>query len=159
MSEEEESETPSLADLLLDKNLLSIAQIELAIADQEINDLPLEEILIVRGWMTREKIYEIAPWLKPGAAKPAAKKSEPPAPKETAKPVAGTSATAKPETKPATTDSATPSKPAAKPPDIPKEPPVRPTGEPPVIQSPLQPNPDALKAYKELLRKILASDK
>lgn len=61
----------TLAEILLDKNLLSLAQIELAIADQDINDIPLEEILLVRGWITQEKLYEIAPWLKPGSKLPA----------------------------------------------------------------------------------------
>lgn len=64
---EEQTEEKGLADLLLDNNLLSIAQIELAIADQEMNDIPLDEILLVRGWITQEKLFEIAPWLKPGS--------------------------------------------------------------------------------------------
>lgn len=67
MTDTDQTEAKSLAEILVDNNLLSVAQIELAIADQEINDIPLEEILLYRGWMTQEKLYEIAPWLKPGS--------------------------------------------------------------------------------------------
>lgn len=157
---------PNLADVLLDKELISLAQLELAIADQAINDIPLEEILLVRGWITEHKLYEVAPWLKPGAAKaPAA--------------AVITGASSKPAAKSADNDAvaralskasqsfqkpgeknekeAEPAKP--KPTDIPKEPPVRPAGEPAVIMSPVQTDNDQnLKAYKEVLKKILAMD-
>lgn len=53
-----------LAELILDLKILSEAQIELALADQETTDLPLEEVLVARGWLTKEELYGIAPWLK-----------------------------------------------------------------------------------------------
>lgn len=54
-----------LAYLLVDLNILSPAQLELALADQEINEIGLEEVVLARGWITQAKLYTIAPWLKP----------------------------------------------------------------------------------------------
>ncbi len=207
---EEQTEEKGLADLLLDNKLLSLAQIELAIADQEMNDIPLDEILLVRGWITLEKLHEIAPWLKPGSGikppnakpfvKPTSKTGQFTKPSLTppAKPVAETAAKPTPEAdkptveqaaKPAATESkvssepvdssavnkalskasqsfqkpeskaAEEAKPVAKPNDLPKEPPVRPAGEAAVITSPIESDSVAnLKAYKEVLKKILAVD-
>ena len=208
---EEQTEEKGLADLLLDNKLLSLAQIELAIADQEMNDIPLDEILLVRGWITLEKLHEIAPWLKPGSGikppnakpfvKPASKTGQftkpsltppaKPAPEAVAKPTPETDkpAVETAAVKPVATDSKASSepvdpsavnkalskasqsfqkpdskaieeaKPVAKPNDLPKEPPVRPAGEAAVITSPVESDTVAnLKAYKEVLKKILAVD-
>lgn len=89
MTEPDQSEKKDLAELLLEHKLLHKAQLELAMADQEINDIPLEEILLFRGWITQEKLDEIAPWLKGGNS--GAKKS------------GNTGQLAKPQAKPADT--------------------------------------------------------
>ena len=154
---------PNLADVLLDHELISLAQLELAIADQAINDIPLEEILMVRGWITEQKLYEVAPWLKPGGARPSSK----PEPAKVEKAADNNEAARKallkasqsyPKQERATDkDEAAAQKPANKPADIPKEPPFRPAGEPVVITSPVATDSDAnLKSYKEVLKKILS---
>lgn len=60
---------PGLTQLLIDNNIISEAQADLAVADQEITGLSMEEVLILRGWVDRETLYKLAPWLK-ASAKP-----------------------------------------------------------------------------------------
>lgn len=60
---------PGLAQLLIDNNIISDAQADLAAADQEITGLSMEEVLTLRGWVDRETLYKLAPWLK-NSAKP-----------------------------------------------------------------------------------------
>jgi hypothetical protein len=138
-----------LADALLENNLLSKAQIDLAIADQEMSDIPLEEILLVRGWITEANLYRVAPWLKPGSGQsaPQVKKGGASAkPADFSRAGGGASQTGQ-------------AKPSAKPADIPKEPPTHPTGKP-LFKSPVESDRNQnLKAYKDVLRKILALDK
>ena len=164
-----------LADLLLENEALSGAQVELALADQEINDIPLEEILLVRGWITEEKLYAISPWLKPGSKERAPWDQDGSGPKVVAK-----APQPKVEWKPVVTDPPKPSpssssshdntnastssggsseKAAPKPTNIPKAPPQRPSGAPTVESSPVKSDHDAnLKAYKEVLKRILATE-
>lgn len=168
-----------LAELLSGHQVLHAAQLELALADQEINDLPLEEILLVRGWLTEDKLYELAPWLKPGSkekapwdtsdskpdAKPAAPLTNPTGPKPEWKPSVVIDAPEKPnvsagkaESKPAGTARGGDEKPAPKPQDLPKAPPQRPHGAPTTEVSPVEGvYEDNLKTYKEILRKILST--
>lgn len=142
----------SLAEILLEHKLLHKAQIDLAVSDQELNDIPLEEILLVRGWITQEKLYEVAPWLKTGSSKSRTGNTG-----QHTKPAAKPAAKAAAD-KPSAGD-APQSKPAPKPEDLPKQPPLISTASPPMLESPISVNPEqALKAYKEVLRKIL-SDK
>lgn len=75
MSELEERAT-RLSELLVQRGLISEAQIELAMADREINDLPLEEVLLARGWIREDVLYDAAPWLKTKGKPPAASKQE-----------------------------------------------------------------------------------
>lgn len=169
MSESNANNARNLADLLIEQELLSAAQAELAVADQEINDIPLEEILLVRGWITEEKLYGVAPWLKPGSKEKApwesgaqeAVKGPPPKPanKEEWKPSVVPNVTTPPSTPSSGTKSGgagANEKPAAKQ-EMPK-PPQRPSGAPTVESSPVKTNQDQnLKSYKELLKKILAT--
>lgn len=163
-----------LADLLSEHQVLHAAQLELALADQEINDLPLEEILLVRGWIQEDKLYELAPWLKPGSKEKApwdtgeskaeskAPITNPTGPKPEWKPSVVIEAPEKP-TVPASKPAANTTrggdeKAAPKPQDLPKAPPQRPHGAPTVEVSPLQSTyEDNLKTYKETLRKILST--
>jgi hypothetical protein len=55
---------PDLAQILVDQNIISAAQVQLALADKEVTGMPLEEILIVRGWITQDTLDRVAPWLK-----------------------------------------------------------------------------------------------
>lgn len=57
------SKLPGLAKLLIDSKLLSEAQADLALADQEITGLSFDEVLLLRGWIDKETLYRIAPWL------------------------------------------------------------------------------------------------
>ncbi|MBY0358755.1 MAG: hypothetical protein K2W82_12195 [Candidatus Obscuribacterales bacterium] len=79
---DEPSQNPStrLAETILELELLSAAQVELALADHEINDLPLEEVLVARGWLSKQQIHSIAPWLKPDFKPDAPPPPEPPNP-------------------------------------------------------------------------------
>lgn len=182
MTETDQSDTArTLAEVLLENNLLSQAQLELAIADQEMNDIPLEEILLVRGWITETKLYEVAPWLKPGskaAAPPPSSKPgvfsktgsftkptlKPPAAEPAQKPAAqsaasSSTATASNSTTQTSSQSAA-AKPQPKPTDLPKEPPQRPAAEAMIMESPINSDREQnLKNYKDVLRKILALEK
>lgn len=54
---------PGLAQLLIDQKLISEAQADLAVADQEITGLSFDEVLLLRGWLDRDTLYKVAPWL------------------------------------------------------------------------------------------------
>ncbi len=54
---------PGLAQLLIDGKLLSEAQADLAVADQEITGLSFDEVLLLRGWIDKDTLFRIAPWL------------------------------------------------------------------------------------------------
>jgi hypothetical protein len=56
--------TPDLAKVLVEQNVISAAQIQLALADKEVTGMSLEEILLARGWITEQALDTIAPWLK-----------------------------------------------------------------------------------------------
>ena len=54
---------PGLAQLLIDNKLISEAQADLAVADQEITGLSFDEVLLLRGWVDKETLFRVAPWL------------------------------------------------------------------------------------------------
>lgn len=54
---------PSLAQLLIENKLISEAQADLAVGDQEITGMSFDEVLLLRGWIDRETLYKVAPWL------------------------------------------------------------------------------------------------
>lgn len=129
-----------LSEVLVKRGIISDAQMELAMADREINDLPLEEVLLARGWIREDVLYDAAPWLKgTAAAKPAAAKPAP-----TSSSSSGTSAQ-KPADKPAQKADT-------------KAPPPGPAGSG-ANQSPLQSDyNDNLRAYRELLNKATGKE-
>jgi cell division septation protein DedD len=127
-----------LAEVLVERGLVSEAQVELAMADREINDLPLEEVLLARGWIREDVLYDAAPWTRPNT-KPAAK----PGP-AAAKPA--------PVNKPA-------EKPAQAQTTPVKKPPSPAPGGGGQSESPLTSNYDEnLQSYRELLKKITGRD-
>jgi hypothetical protein len=58
-----DSRRPGLAQLLIDSKLISEAQADLAVADQEITGLSFDEVLLLRGWVDKETLFRVAPWL------------------------------------------------------------------------------------------------
>lgn len=54
---------PGLAQLLIDSKLISEAQADLAMGDQEITGLSFDEVLLLRGWVNKDTLFKIAPWL------------------------------------------------------------------------------------------------
>ena len=183
-----------LTEVLLENNLLSQAQIELALVDQEITGIPLEEVLIVRGWITSEKLYDIAPWLQPDviqqaneAVKMSTAKPHEAVPRSVSasqssktgsapdltsagtvtgesKPQADSKPTGFQDSRPATPESrsarqAEPARAAAKPEGIPKEPPKYSFSTNQFMTPVKSDREKNLKAYKEILRKILATGK
>jgi hypothetical protein len=60
------SARPGLAQLLIENKLISEAQADLAVGDQEITGMSFDEVLLLRGWIDRDTLYKIAPWLKSG---------------------------------------------------------------------------------------------
>ena len=54
---------PGLAQLLIDSKVISEAQADLAVGDQEITGLNFDEVLLLRGWIDKDTLYKLAPWL------------------------------------------------------------------------------------------------
>lgn len=156
-----------LAKILLENNLLSQAQIDLAVSDQKCNDLPLEEILLVRGWITEDKLYGVAPWLKPGSKQQAPGASSAKSGPAKAGAVAGKNAGQAKTSEPAKQSSTAAARAA-------QQSPAK-TGESAEnksasdgprlassisIESPVKSDREQnLRAYKEVLKKILAVDR
>ncbi|MBY0552222.1 MAG: hypothetical protein K2W95_33390 [Candidatus Obscuribacterales bacterium] len=65
---EQEERAMRLSEVLVKRGIISDAQMELAMADREINDLPLEEVLLARGWIREDVLYDAAPWLRGSGA-------------------------------------------------------------------------------------------
>lgn len=59
---------PGLAQLLIDNKLISEAQADLAVIDQEITGMGFDEVVLLRGWIDRETLYKVAPWLNAPAS-------------------------------------------------------------------------------------------
>lgn len=53
-----------LLAILLEQKLISPAQAQLLLADQEVTGMTVDEVVLARGWITEEKLDEIAPWRK-----------------------------------------------------------------------------------------------
>jgi len=54
---------PGLAQLLIENKLISEAQADLAVGDQEITGMSFDEVLLLRGWIDKPTLYKLAPWL------------------------------------------------------------------------------------------------
>ena len=52
-----------LARLLVQQHLLSEAQAQLALADQEVTGMTFEEVLLARHWVDQATLEKLAPWL------------------------------------------------------------------------------------------------
>ncbi len=63
MSDADKSSRPGLAQLLIENKLISEAQADLAVSDQEITGLSFDEVLLLRGWVDKETLFKLAPWL------------------------------------------------------------------------------------------------
>lgn len=57
------SQRPGLAKLLIESKLISEAQADLAVADQEITGMTFDEVLLLRGWVDKDTLLKVAPWL------------------------------------------------------------------------------------------------
>ena len=68
------NDRPDLLKALLESKTISKAQADLAQADQQMTGMTVEEVLIARGWVTKEVLAKVAPWLQEDAA---AKKAAP----------------------------------------------------------------------------------
>lgn len=68
-----------LAEFLVANNVISVAQAELALADKALNDLPLDEVLIARGWIKQEEMYRLVPSRSPAGVHNLAVGKAPPA--------------------------------------------------------------------------------
>lgn len=55
-----------LLKILLDNKLISSGQAEVAQLDENATGMTIEEILLLRGWVTEEQLSRLAPWLKTG---------------------------------------------------------------------------------------------
>jgi hypothetical protein len=53
-----------LLKLLVEQKIISAPQVDIARADAEVTGMPLDEVLIARRWVTEEKLYTLAPWLR-----------------------------------------------------------------------------------------------
>lgn len=53
-----------LGDILLESGLVSNFQLDLARADHEVSGMAIDEILILRGWVSADDLYAVCPWLK-----------------------------------------------------------------------------------------------
>lgn len=68
----EPTSSKDLPRLLIEMKVISPAQAQLAIADQEVSGMTFEEVLIARHWVDEATLEKIAPWLK------ATSRNEPP---------------------------------------------------------------------------------
>ncbi len=62
---------PGLAQLLIENRVISEAQADLAVADQEITGLSFDEVLLLRGWVDKDTLFKVAPWLDAAPSSPA----------------------------------------------------------------------------------------
>jgi len=53
-----------LLKVLLENQVISTAQAQLALADQEVTDMSFEEVLLARHWVDQATLDRLAPWLK-----------------------------------------------------------------------------------------------
>ena len=53
-----------LLQVLLDNKVIGEAQAQVALKDQEMTGMPLDEVLIARRWVDRDTLLKHAPWLK-----------------------------------------------------------------------------------------------
>jgi hypothetical protein len=53
-----------LLKLLVEQKIISAPQADIARADVGVTGMSLDEVLVARRWVTEEKLYTLAPWLK-----------------------------------------------------------------------------------------------
>ncbi|HEY9868835.1 MAG TPA: hypothetical protein V6D08_06695 [Candidatus Obscuribacterales bacterium] len=53
-----------LARKLIEQNIVSAAQVQLALADQEVSGMTFEEVLLARHWIDEATLERLAPWVK-----------------------------------------------------------------------------------------------
>jgi hypothetical protein len=54
---------PGLEKILIDNKIISRAQADVALADQEMTGMSFEEVVLIRGWVDKATLYKLAPWL------------------------------------------------------------------------------------------------
>lgn len=52
-----------LIRLLIEQRVISSAQAELAVADQQLTGMDFDEVLLARRWVSEGTLYQLAPWL------------------------------------------------------------------------------------------------
>ncbi len=60
----EKQKFDELLKLLVEQKIISAPQVDIALADAEVTGMPLDEVLLARRWVTEEKLYTLAPWLR-----------------------------------------------------------------------------------------------
>jgi len=53
-----------LLKVLVDQKIISGPQADIALADAEVTGMSIDEVLIARRWVTEDRLYGLAPWLK-----------------------------------------------------------------------------------------------
>jgi hypothetical protein len=53
-----------LARKLIEQNIVSAAQVQLALADQEVSGMTFEEVLLARHWIDESTLERLAPWVR-----------------------------------------------------------------------------------------------
>lgn len=53
-----------LARKLIEQNIVSAAQVKLALADEEVSGMTFEEVLLARRWVDEATLERLAPWVK-----------------------------------------------------------------------------------------------
>ncbi|MBI4532757.1 MAG: hypothetical protein HY711_02325 [Candidatus Melainabacteria bacterium] len=52
-----------LAKILIEQKLISPAQAQLAMVDEEVSGMSFEEVLLARHWIAEDTLERVAPWL------------------------------------------------------------------------------------------------
>lgn len=78
MTQTSDSEHTStdLLKLLVEQKIISAAQADVALADEQVSGMPIDEVLIARRWVSEDTLSKVAPWLKEPRQKPAPKPAE-----------------------------------------------------------------------------------
>ena len=59
----EKAKRQDLARMLVEQRILSAAQAQLALADQEVTGMNFEEVLLARHWVDQATLEKLAPWI------------------------------------------------------------------------------------------------
>ena len=52
-----------MSKVLVEQKLISAAQAQLALVDEEMSGMSFEEVLLARHWITEDTLERVAPWL------------------------------------------------------------------------------------------------